>query len=66
MIVWCTLVLSLSQFPEMGGVETALRGKVLKVQDDQLLVDFSEYAKSKDYVGNFSRRFVKEDDCIKE
>jgi hypothetical protein len=67
MIIWCFLSLSINYYTEMGGVETALKGKVIKESESSYLVDFSEYAKLQGYTGlNFSNRLVQKDDCVKE
>jgi hypothetical protein len=63
-IVWCYLTLSLKQFPELGGVETALRGRVIEEQEEHYLVDFSKYAREQEYNGNFYLIKVEKYKCL--
>ena len=66
MVVWCTLLVMINY----GGInfqaETAAKGKVISETKENYLVDFSEYANEKDYVGNYSRKLMNKDNCVGE
>lgn len=62
MIMWCTILVTVMHFQS----ETAAKGKVLHETGSSYVLDFSEYAKSKGYEGDFSEVTVDKDKCLKE
>lgn len=64
-IVWCLLLVPVED--ESGFInDTAVKGKVISESKTSYLVDFSEYAKLQGYSGNFNRKLVDKDTCVKE
>lgn len=54
----------------VGGVnimsEEQLEGKILNADVVNILVDFSQSTKNKNYVGDYSKKLVSRDKCIRE
>jgi hypothetical protein len=68
MVIWCYLIVS---FECLKGApctsETAVRGLVIGHTPSTYLVDFSEYASKKGYLGNWDEfKTVNADKCIKD
>lgn len=65
-VVWCSInvVINYGGMPFLA--ETAAKGIIKKESEVSYLVDFSQYALEKEYVGNYSEVIVKKDRCIKD
>lgn len=67
MVVWCMLIISISEGGETVQAETALKGRVIKKEDPLYFVDFSEYALEKGYLGKWDKPVeVNKDNCVGE
>ena len=67
MIVWCMLLITISEGGETFKTETAVKGKVIKQEKGFYFIDFSEYALEKGYLGNWDRPIeVNKDNCVGE
>lgn len=68
LIVWCTInVVIICIGTSVTCIsETAAKGKVISENEQQYLVDFSEYAIKQEYQGDYSHRFINKDNCVKD
>lgn len=67
MFVWCTISVTLPVFgtKDLDNYETVARGRITKIQGENLSVDFSEYAKKQSYIGDkYYDVHVKDYECI--
>lgn len=69
-VVWCLITVTIECFgPGQNPVcinETAAKGTLVREVGDSYQVDFSEYAKSKNYVGDYTETVVSKDACTPE
>jgi len=66
MIVWCSIMVMINYGGIPFSAETAAKGKIKTQSYELYVVDFSEYAKMKQYVGDYSALIVKKDKCVKD
>lgn len=67
MLVWCTITITINLFGvNDDGYTTVAEGKVLSVQGEDLVVDFSSYAKKHGYIGKYNFVHMKDYECTKE
>ena len=66
MIIWCMLIVRLSYGGTVYQSETAVKGKLISEYNSLYLIDFSEYAQEKGYLGKWSEPLeVNQGKCVK-
>lgn len=68
MLVWCTISVAIMS-QSLGVpvfVKTAAKGIVIHETGSDYVVDFSKYAKEKDYRGDYSEFTVNKDNCMED
>jgi len=67
-IVWCLINVTLktSTGQMEYGYETAAKGRITKIEGENLYVDFSKYAREQEYVGSYYNIKVSEGKCTSE
>jgi hypothetical protein len=67
MTVVCTLVVTVCMADCSFGIEsrTEAEGKIITTGQTKYLVDFSKSAKDGDWMGDYSKKLVQKDDCVK-
>jgi hypothetical protein len=66
-IVWCTISVTLSVLgTKVEDYETAALGKIVKIEPEYVYVDFSEYAKKQQYIGQYYYVKVKDYMCVEK
>lgn len=67
MILWCLVSVVIKSGDGIPFyVDTAAKGKLIREIGDSYQVDFSEYAKTKNYVGDYTETIVEKDKCTPE
>jgi hypothetical protein len=64
MIVWCMITVILGSGFNAEKLETAAKGKILAETGKHYLVDFSEYATKRKYIGDYSNKLIDKDQCM--
>lgn len=65
-IVWCMMTVVINHGGVDIQVETSVKGAVISENVLSYIIDFSEYATDKKYVGDYSNRLINKDLCIDE
>lgn len=67
LVVWCMITVAVDSDTIPFFVETAVKGRVVNSNSLYYFVDFSEYAKKRKYMGEWSEsRMVFKDNCVED